>query len=213
MRTLAQIISLTVVGRALKPRGGLKWLHKTRLLLKKRHPAAPCSDQHPSQKAPEFPVDLVQAPHTISDTCCQWEAVSRFLPGHWLHHLCQCHSQEPLVSSTELYQPGLWAQWLQMCSPFQPHSPTNPQHGCNSVKFPPVDLNRKYFFPWCKSTEVSAFQEATQGVNQAGQFMSQTQVCIDTAQRPLQLLPSAVLRGSGKFVSSHAWQPNLLVHF
>lgn len=146
MRTLAQIISLTVVGRALKPRGGLKWLRKTRLLLKKRHPAAPCSDQHPSQKAPEFPVDLVQAPHTISDTCCQWEAVSRFLPGHWLHRLCQCHSQEPLVSSTELYQPGLWAQWLQMCSPFQPHSPTNPQHGCNSVKFPPVDLNRKSFF-------------------------------------------------------------------
>lgn len=36
MRTLAQIISLTVMGRALKPRGGLKWLHKRHLLLKKR---------------------------------------------------------------------------------------------------------------------------------------------------------------------------------
>lgn len=93
MRTLAQIISLTVVGRGLKPRGGLKWLHKMHLLLKKRHPAAPCPHQHPSQKAPEFPVDLVQTPHTISAMCCQWEVISRFLPlpGLCLHCLCLIH--------------------------------------------------------------------------------------------------------------------------
>lgn len=93
MRTLAQIISLTVVGRGLKPRGGLKWLHKMHLLLKKRHPAAPCPHQHPSQKAPEFPVDLVQTPHTISAMCCQWEVISRFLPlpGLCLYCLCLIH--------------------------------------------------------------------------------------------------------------------------
>lgn len=93
MRTLAQIISLTVVGSALKPRGDLKWLHKMHLLLKKRHPAAPCPHQHPSQKAPEFPVDLVQTPHTISAMSCQWEVISRFLPlpGLWQHCLCFIH--------------------------------------------------------------------------------------------------------------------------
>lgn len=56
MRTLAQIISLTVEGRTLKPRGGLKWLHKRYSLLQKRYSAAPCPLQHPSR----WPLTLQQ---------------------------------------------------------------------------------------------------------------------------------------------------------
>lgn len=52
MRTLAQIISLTVVGRALKPRGGLKGLHKRHLLLKKR---ISCNSLPSSASFPEDP--------------------------------------------------------------------------------------------------------------------------------------------------------------